>query len=49
MPTIANKKIQGPSLYKLFVDAYMKAHPNEKHAVSFFFNKMINIPHLFFI
>ncbi|CAF2101870.1 unnamed protein product [Rotaria magnacalcarata] len=30
MPSKANKKIQGPSLYKTFIDAYMKARPNEK-------------------
>ncbi len=34
MPSKSAKKIQGPSLYKIFVDAYMKAHPNEKRAVS---------------
>ncbi|CAF4626261.1 unnamed protein product, partial [Rotaria sp. Silwood2] len=33
MPTKARKKIQGPSLYKTFVDAYMKARPNEKRDV----------------
>ncbi|CAF1291047.1 unnamed protein product [Rotaria sordida] len=32
MPSKSNKKIQGPSLYKTFVDAYMKARPNEKRA-----------------
>ncbi|CAF1277160.1 unnamed protein product [Adineta steineri] len=30
MPTKANKKYSGPSLYKTFVDAYMKARPDEK-------------------
>lgn len=30
MPT---KQTQGPSLYKTFISAYMKAHPNEKRAV----------------
>jgi hypothetical protein len=34
MPTKSSKKSQGPSLYKTFVDAYMKARPNEKRAVS---------------
>ncbi|CAF4252877.1 unnamed protein product [Rotaria sp. Silwood2] len=33
MPTKARKQIQGPSLYKTFVDAYMKARPNEKRDV----------------
>ncbi|CAF4260586.1 unnamed protein product [Rotaria sp. Silwood2] len=32
MPTKLSKKIQGPSLYKTFIDAYMKARPNEKRA-----------------
>ncbi|CAF5138559.1 unnamed protein product, partial [Rotaria sp. Silwood1] len=32
MPTKSNKKLQGPSLYKTFVDAYMRARPNEKRA-----------------
>ncbi|CAF4032014.1 unnamed protein product [Rotaria sordida] len=30
MPTKASQKFQGPSLYKTFVDAYMKARPDEK-------------------
>lgn len=34
MPTKAGKKSQGASLYKRFVDAYMKARPEEKRAVS---------------
>ncbi|CAF1478065.1 unnamed protein product [Rotaria sp. Silwood1] len=33
MPTKSSKKIQGPSLYKTFVDAYMKARPNEKRVI----------------
>jgi len=33
MPTKSMKQIQGPSLYKTFIDAFMKAHPNEKRAV----------------
>jgi hypothetical protein len=33
MPSKSNKKLQGPSLYKTFVDAYMKARPDEKRAV----------------
>ncbi|CAF3698963.1 unnamed protein product [Rotaria sordida] len=32
MPTKSSKKIQGPSLYKTFIDAYMQARPNEKRA-----------------
>ncbi|CAF1359270.1 unnamed protein product [Adineta ricciae] len=36
MPTKSNKKIQGPSLYKTFVDAYMKARPNETRAAKFY-------------
>ncbi|CAF0966810.1 unnamed protein product [Rotaria sp. Silwood1] len=32
MPTKPIKKFQGPSLYKMFVDAYMKARPDEKKA-----------------
>jgi hypothetical protein len=38
MPPKSNKKSQGPSLYKTFVDAYIKAHPNETYAVKLFFN-----------
>jgi len=38
MPPKSNKKCQGPSLYKTFVDAYIKAHPNETYAVKLFFN-----------
>ncbi|CAF3242012.1 unnamed protein product [Rotaria sp. Silwood2] len=33
MPMKAKKKTQGPSLYKTFVDAYMKARPNERRDV----------------
>ncbi|CAF1635953.1 unnamed protein product, partial [Adineta ricciae] len=33
MPTKAGKKSQGATLYKRFVDAYMKARPEEKRAV----------------
>ncbi|CAF4412548.1 unnamed protein product [Rotaria sp. Silwood2] len=33
MRTKSSKKIQGPSLYKIFVDAYMKARPDEKRVV----------------
>ncbi|CAF1588411.1 unnamed protein product [Adineta ricciae] len=36
MPTKSNKKIQGPSLYKTFVDAYMKARPNEIRAAKLY-------------
>ncbi|CAF3851631.1 unnamed protein product [Rotaria sp. Silwood1] len=32
MPSKPRKKIQGPTLYTTFVDAYMKARPNEKRA-----------------
>lgn len=32
MPSKSTKKAQ--SLYKIFVDAYMRARPNEKRAVS---------------
>lgn len=39
MPIKSNKKLQGPSLYKTFIDAYMKAHHHEKYSVSFFFFK----------
>ena len=28
-----NKSMQGPSLYKQFVEAYMKAHPQEKQSI----------------
>jgi hypothetical protein len=41
MPSKSNKKLQGPSLYKTFIDAYMKARPNEKRAVSLI-NHLIN-------
>jgi hypothetical protein len=34
MPTKSGKKNQGPSLYKTFVDAYMKARPDVQRAVS---------------
>ncbi|CAF1416944.1 unnamed protein product, partial [Rotaria sordida] len=33
MPTKANKKLHGPSLYKTFVDAYMKARPDERRVI----------------
>ncbi|CAF4447621.1 unnamed protein product [Rotaria sp. Silwood2] len=33
MPTKPSQKIQGPSLYKSFVEAYMKARPDEKRSV----------------
>ncbi|CAF3356407.1 unnamed protein product [Rotaria socialis] len=33
MPSKAGKKTQGSSLYKTFVDAYMKAHPDVKRSV----------------
>ncbi|CAF1024873.1 unnamed protein product [Rotaria sordida] len=33
MPTKRIQKVQGPSLYKTFIDAYMKARPDEKQAV----------------
>ena len=47
MPTKSNKKTQGPSLYKTFIDAYMKAYPNEKYTVNFFFNMKKNFLFLF--
>jgi hypothetical protein len=37
MPPKSNKKSQVPTLYKTFIDAYIKAHPNEKYAVKSFF------------
>ncbi|CAF2873837.1 unnamed protein product [Rotaria sp. Silwood2] len=33
MRTKSNKKLHGPSLYKTFVDAYMKARPDEKRVI----------------
>jgi hypothetical protein len=35
MPRRIIKKSEGPTLYKLFVDSYIKARPNEKRAVGF--------------
>ena len=34
-----SKKFQGPSLYRTFVDAYMRARPDEKRNVSFSVNE----------
>jgi len=35
MPSRSAKKYAGPSLYKIFIDAYMKAHPNVKRAIKY--------------
>ncbi|CAF5114464.1 unnamed protein product [Rotaria sp. Silwood1] len=32
MPSKSKKKNRGPTLYRTFVNAYMKARPNEKRA-----------------
>jgi hypothetical protein len=41
MPKKSDKKISPPTLYKTFVDAYMKARPDEPRAVcvKFLLNK----------